>query len=89
VVGFIVLYLGSVVLALVERPRSLLRRMLRLAPRVPAAVGPDPAEMVEASPVVERAVWPEPAGAKRAYPRAGGSPGLWFDGWEPKDRNQS
>jgi hypothetical protein len=89
VVGFIVLYLGSVVLALVERPRSLLRRMLRLAPRVPAAVGPVPAEMVEASPVVERAVWPEPAGAKRAYPRAGGSPGLWFDGWEPKDRNQS
>ena len=33
VIGFIVLYLGSVVLALVERPRSLLRRVLRLAPR--------------------------------------------------------
>ena len=30
VIGFIVLYLGSVALALVERPRSLLRRALRL-----------------------------------------------------------
>jgi hypothetical protein len=89
VVGFIVLYLGSVVLALVERPRSLLRRMLRLAPRVPAAAGPVPAQMVEASPVMQRAVWPEPASAKPAYPRAGGSPGLWFDGWEPEDRNRS
>ena len=89
VVGFIVLYLGSVVLALVERPRSLLRRMLRLAPRAPAAAGPAMADIIEASPVMERAVVPEPASAKRAYPRAGGSPGLWFDGWEPKDRNQS
>jgi hypothetical protein len=89
VVGFIVLYLGSVVLALVERPRSLLRRMLRLAPRAPAAAGPAMADIIEASPVMERAVVPEPASAKRAYPRAGGSPGLWFDGWEPKDRNQN
>jgi len=89
VVGFIVLYLGSVVLALVERPRSLLRRMLRLAPRVPAAAGPVPAQMVEASPVMQRAVWPAPASAKPTYPRAGGSPGLWFDGWEPEDRNKS
>jgi hypothetical protein len=89
VVGFIVLYLGSVVLALVERPRSLLRRMLRLAPRAPAAAGPALADIIEASPVMERAVVSEPASAKRAYPRAGGSPGLWFDGWEPTDRNQS
>jgi hypothetical protein len=89
VVGFIVLYLGSVFLALVERPRSLLRRMLRLAPRVAAAAGPVPATIVEASPVVERPVVPLPASVKRAYPRAGGSPGLWFDGWEPTDRNQT
>ena len=89
VVGFIVLYLGSVVLALVERPRSLLRRILRLSPRVPIAAGPVPAPMVDASPVVARAAWPEPASAKPTYPRAGGSPGLWFDGWEPEDRNRS
>jgi hypothetical protein len=89
VVGFIVLYLGSVVLAIVERPRSLLRRMLRLAPRVPAAAGPVFTEMVEASPIVQRPVRSEPPSAKPAYPRAGGSPGLWFDGWEPQDRNKS
>jgi len=87
VIGFIVLYLGSVVLALVERPRSLLRRMLRLAP---AAAVPVPAmEMAEPSPTVDRSVWNEPPPVKPAYPRAGGSPGLWFDGWEPQDRNGS
>ena len=89
VVGFIVLYLGSVFLALVERPRSLLRRMLRLAPRVPAAAGPVPATIVEASPVVERPVVPQPASVKPPIREAGGSPGLWFDGWEPTDRNQT
>jgi hypothetical protein len=91
VVGFIVLYLGSVVLALVERPRSLLRRMLRLAPAaIPATAGPAPVgatPMAEARPPVQRSVWTEPPGAaKPAYPKAGGSPGLWFDGWEPQDR---
>jgi hypothetical protein len=86
VIGFIVLYLGSVVLALVERPRSLLRRMLRLAPSAPAPVGA--MEMAEMSPAVDRNVWNEPPAAKPAYPRAGGSPGLWFDGWEPQDRTR-
>jgi hypothetical protein len=96
VIGFVVLYLGSVVLALVERPRSLLRRMLRMAPQVvPAPVGP--VDAVAASPVfdrpvvhrpvLDRKIRPEPPSAKPAYPRAGGSPGLWFDGWEPTDRN--
>ncbi|HEY5026744.1 MAG TPA: hypothetical protein VII76_17340, partial [Acidimicrobiales bacterium] len=86
-IGFIVLYLGSVVLALVERPRSLLRRVLRLAPPampVPATV----ADAAEASPMVDRSVWSEPPSAKPAYPKAGGSPGLWFDGWEPQGRNR-
>ena len=26
--------------------------------------------------------------AKPAYPKAGGSPGLWFDGWEPQGRDR-
>jgi hypothetical protein len=86
VIGFIVLYLGSVVLALVERPRSLLRRVLRLAPPaipVPAGV----VEAAEAAPMVDRSVWSTPPpSAKPAYPKAGGSPGLWFDGWEPQGR---
>jgi len=86
VIGFIVLYLGSVVLALVERPRSLLRRVLRLAPRV-ATTGP--VQMTEVAPLPDRRVWtPEPPSVKPAYPRAGGSPGLWFDGWEPQDRSR-
>ena len=88
VVGFIVLYLGSVVLALVERPRSLLRRVLRLAPRAvpvvaivlePAAVSPTDRSHTSG---------PSPPSAKPAYPKAGGSPGLWFDGWEPQGRNR-
>jgi len=89
VIGFIVLYLGSVVLALVERPRSLLRRVLHLAPRAATTAGP--VEMAEVAPLPDRHVWsPEPpsVSVKPAYPRAGGSPGLWFDGWEPQDRNR-
>ena len=86
VIGFIVLYLGSVVLALVERPRSLLRRVLRLAPRVATA---GPVQMAEVAPLPDRRVWaPDPPSVKPAYPRAGGSPGLWFDGWEPQDRTR-
>jgi hypothetical protein len=99
VVGFIVLYLGSVVLALVERPRSLLRRALRLAPHSPAMAipVPVPVQMATVSPVVDRSVWlSEPAmvqpivkpSVKPAYPKAGGSSGLWFDGWEPQDRTR-
>ena len=89
VVGFIVLYLGSVVLALVERPRSLLRRVLRLAPpavpagghgaRAPAAGEPD------RGPHTSGPCRPAPS---RPIPKAGGSPGLWFDGWEPQGRNR-
>jgi len=87
VIGFIVLYLGSVVLALVERPRSMLRRVLRLSPRAaPATAGA--LEMAEVAPVVEPRMWAEPPSAKTAYPRAGQSPGLWFDGWEPQGRNR-
>lgn len=88
VIGFIVLYLGSVVLALVERPRSLLRRVLRMAPPavpVAAAVAAEP--VVAASPEPDRSVWSVPPSAKPAYPKAG-SPGLWFDGWEPQGRNR-
>ncbi len=86
VVGFIVLYLGSVVLALVERPRSLLRRILRMAPpAVPVAASVEPTTV---SPAAERSVWSVPPSAKPAYPKAGGSPGLWFDGWEPQGRNR-
>jgi hypothetical protein len=92
VIGFIVLYLGSVVLALVERPRSLLRRFLHLAPpAVPATAGvapAGPAQRVETGPPVERSIWTEAPSAKPAYPKAGGSPGLWFDGWEPQSRNR-
>ncbi len=88
VIGFIVLYLGSVVLALVERPRSLLRRVLHLAPPM-ATTTAGPMEMAEVSPLPDRNVWAhEPPSVKPAYPRAGGSPGLWFDGWEPQDRNR-
>jgi len=87
VVGFIVLYLGSVVLALVERPRSLLRRVLRLSPRALPAT----ATVVDAghqSPTTDAHVWSAPPSAKPAYPKAGGSPGLWFDGWEPQGRDR-
>ena len=93
-VGFIVLYLGSVALALVERPRSLLRRMLRLGRPIPATAGPmemveaGPVDMVEAALVADRVPRPEPPIVRPAYPRAGGSPGLWFDGWEPRDRKR-
>jgi len=91
VIGFIVLYLGSIVLALVERPRSLLRRVLRLAPApIPATAaivsGPEPAPAP--APPVERNVWSVPPSVKPAYPKAGGSPGLWFDGWEPQGRDR-
>ena len=89
VIGFIVLYLGSVVLALVERPRSLLRRLLHLAPRAATTAGP--IEMAEVAPLPDRNVWrtePPSVSVKPAYPRAGGSPGLWFDGWEPQDRSR-
>ena len=123
------LYLGSVVLALVERPRSLLRRALRLAPHSPAMATPVPLEMATVSPVADRGVWlSEPAmvqpmvqpivqpmvqpivqpiaqpivqpiaqpivqpivkpSVKPSYPKAGGSSGLWFDGWEPQDRTR-
>ena len=86
VVGFIVLYLGSVVLALVEQPRSLLRRVLRMAPpAVPVAASLEPTTV---SPVADRSVWSVPPSDKPAYPKAGGSPGLWFDGWEPQGRNR-
>jgi hypothetical protein len=97
VIGFIVLYLGSVVLALVERPRSLLRRVLRLAPpalAAPALTTPPMAAPVHAAetppspPAVDRNVWSASPSAKPAYPKAGGSPGLWFDGWEPQGRNR-
>jgi hypothetical protein len=93
-VGFIVLYLGSVALALVERPRSLLRRMLRLGRPLAAAAGPmdlvgaRPVDMVEAGPVKMVEAGTEPPIVRPAYPRAGGSPGLWFDGWEPQDRRR-
>ncbi len=87
VIGFIVLYLGSVVLALVERPRSLLRRVLHLAP-TPVPATASVAEALEATPAAAPSVWTEPPSAKPAYPKAGGSPGLWFDGWEPQGRNR-
>jgi hypothetical protein len=87
VIGFIVLYLGSVVLALVERPKSLLRRVLRMAPRaLPATAAVF--ETAQASPTTDRHVWSAPPSAKPAYPKAGGSPGLWFDGWEPQGRDR-
>ncbi|MGA2521583.1 MAG: hypothetical protein ABSG81_12295 [Acidimicrobiales bacterium] len=96
-VGFIVLYLGSVSLALVERPRSLLRRLLRMQQPVPAMVnGPVPAVAVPApvvqnTPVVRPAptAMPEAPHMRTSYPRAGGSQGLWFDGLEPDNRNQT
>ncbi len=97
-VGFVVLYLGSVSLALVERPRSLLRRLLRLQRPAPATVnGPVPAMAVPA-PVATNApvarptsgnVVPEAPHVRTSYPRAGGSQGLWFDGLEPDNRNKS
>jgi hypothetical protein len=45
--------------------------------------------MAETRPSVQRSVWTEPpSAAKPAYPKAGESPGLWFDGWEPEGRNR-
>ncbi len=89
VVGFIVLYLGSVVLALVERPRSLLRRVLHLSPRaLPATATVAATPEATATATADRNVWSVPPSAKPAYPKAGGSPGLWFDGWEPQGRNR-
>ena len=87
VIGFIVLYLGSVVLALVERPRSLLRRVLRLAPRALPATA-TVLDAAHVSPTTDAHVWSAPPSAKPAYPKAGGSPGLWFDGWEPQGRDR-
>jgi DNA segregation ATPase FtsK/SpoIIIE, S-DNA-T family len=109
VVGFIVLYLGSVALALVERPRSLLRRVLQLV-RVPhgaaaRVAGSDEAAPAPAMVTSDAVLMPvaDSAGPSRsagpptsavaprsavapAYPSAGGSKGLWFDGWEPPER---
>ena len=99
VIGFIVLYLGSVALALVERPRSLLRRALRLVHlgRSAADAETEPLLHGAAVPAMASAAidvgYPAPAAASvadeapragPAYPKAGGSQGLWFDGWEPE-----
>jgi len=91
VIGFIVLYLGSVALALVERPRSLLRRMLRISRPLPAVAGPmdfaaEPAPVVH-PPV--RSGRPDLPSVRPVYPKAGGSHGLWFDGWEPEGRTKN
>ena len=98
VIGFIVLYLGSVALAMVERPRSLLRRALRLVhlgrsapdtetePMLHGAVVPAMAsaavDVGHPAPAAAHAAEEAPR-AGPAYPKAGGSQGLWFDGWEP------
>jgi hypothetical protein len=92
IVGFIVLYLGSVALAMVERPRSLLRRMLRLGRPVPAVAGPMDLTAPVPATLVDQAMVPVRPAATEAgplYPRAGGSHGLWFDGLEPEDRTHS
>ena len=98
VIGFIVLYLGSVALALVERPRSLLRRALRLVHLGRSAPGTETVPLLHGAAVPAMASaaidvgYPAPAPAPTAeeapragpaYPKAGGSEGLWFDGWEP------
>jgi hypothetical protein len=92
-VGFVVLYVGSVALALVERPRSLLRRVLRLAhvglPREAPVMTPAPAaDGGGALPAVGPTQTPPVARrvGRAPYPRADRAPGLWFDGWEPTER---
>jgi hypothetical protein len=88
VIGFIVLYLGSVALAFIERPRSLLRRALRVAGPAPATVDPVDVPIESAARVTD----PRPASARAdrpelrpSYPKPGGSQGLWFEGWEPDE----
>ncbi|HUI03362.1 MAG TPA: hypothetical protein VLZ77_07460 [Acidimicrobiales bacterium] len=92
VIGFVVLYLGSVALALVERPRSLLRRALHVI-RPSTPLPPDTGtELGVATLAAQSALSAQPvttvdsARAGPAYPKADGSQGLWFDGWEPTDR---
>jgi len=92
VIGFVVLYLGSVALALVERPQSLLRRALRLvrpSTPVPLDVGTElgVANLAPAAVSAQPVTTGEPARSGPAYPKADGSHGLWFDGWEPPDRS--
>jgi len=90
-VGFVVLYLGSVGLALVERPRSLLRRLLHLQPSEPVITTPATVaagSMSGATPTPAAPGRDAPAG-RTAYRRVGDSPGLWFDGWEPDGRSRS
>jgi len=91
VIGFVVLYLGSVALALVERPRSLLARLLRMVrPSAARRLDPDPelsvATLAQATANAQPVTSSEQARPRPAYPKADGSQGLWFDGWEPGDR---
>ena len=92
VIGFVVLYLGSVALALVERPRSLLRRLLHMVrPSTPVPLDMSTelsmANLTPASVPTPPAPAVQQARARPAYPKADGSQGLWFDGWEPTDRS--
>jgi len=104
IAGFVVLYLGSVALAVVERPRSLLRRLLHLGrPALAAATAAPASPVVPAAdthlvaPMAAERVTartaprpPDAAGDVRSvYPGAGDSPGLWFDGCQPEDRTRS
>lgn len=92
-VGFVVLYVGSVALALVERPRSLQRALLRLV-RVrhsseETVTTPTPSSGTTAVlPALESIKPPQVARsvARLHYPGANRAPGLWFDGWEPAER---
>lgn len=93
-IGFIVLYLGAVVLALVEDPRTRLRRVLHVA--VPTGGlrfltrHPD---RVDTPVTIQNAVPVEPPAFAKATPapsRAAGlwlEPGLWHTGWEPRDHS--
>jgi hypothetical protein len=89
-VGFVILYLGSVGLALVERPRSLLRRLLHLQRSEPVMTTPATVAAGSMSGATPTALPGHDAPAVRTtYRRVGDSPGLWFDGWEPDGRSRS
>jgi hypothetical protein len=94
VIGFVVLYLGSVMLALVERPRSLLRRLFRMgrpvpAPATPMGLAQPPFPMASAPQVArdDRVVADEHLSPRPVYPKAGDAQGLWFNGWEPDNQH--
>ena len=91
IIGFVALYLGAVVLALVDRPRNVLYRWVRRSGTEPsrspasarpefatAVAGPVPTAAPAQAPRVD--TWAVPPDEPAVfYPKATGPPGLWLD----------